>query len=178
MKDICEMYKRKEERKRPYFFLAFLDKMEDNLTLKKVNTLITEFCDLTQPLMDLESEKKEKTDKLQRKAAQTAARLAVLTEELNPLFVDFRSNSTVQHLLLETKQNFLRLTMMCLLDVKLQSLHETMLQRVHEVIERRLKELRERPLKEVTVQSLLEITAQCSTFLETLDTFVELLQDD
>lgn len=80
------------------------DKITDQRTLDEVKRLITEFCEMVQPLKDVQPEKTAMLKKLDRKVEATVMRLQSLVQGLYALFIDFNSDSTVQRLLEVTEQ--------------------------------------------------------------------------
>lgn len=75
------------------------DKITDRSILNKVKSLVNEFCEMAQSLMDVRKEKHLMTENLDAAAKEIIMRLESLIKDLFVLFVDFEKDSTVQCLL-------------------------------------------------------------------------------
>lgn len=80
------------------------DNNADIDVLQKMKTLVTEFCQMVQPLKDIENIKIHMFEKLSRKPDDLFKRLQSLTHELLTLSFTFKSSVTVQRLLEVTEQ--------------------------------------------------------------------------
>ncbi|KAJ0015623.1 hypothetical protein NQD34_009243 [Periophthalmus magnuspinnatus] len=79
------------------------DRITDRKTLSEVKALVEEFCDIAQPLMDVEKKRREMTEKLDRNPEEVFV-IEALIDELRSLFIFFIKDSTVERLQQVTQQ--------------------------------------------------------------------------